>query len=198
VEGVVFRGEEGMLPPRAELEKVIAALKNGRVVRAFETAKAGRVPRAIIEDLGLKGVDRVHHVGLELDTLGADAYLAEARWIKSGGKPLQPPPLVEARFDVQLVRADGQATPLPLIGPQVGSDAEDLLWRYGEDGSLVQIMDACALSGSFWVAAGTRTDEPLELVVTDTTNGISASYLLWTDRKEVSLTSDTSALASCP
>jgi len=172
--------------------------KEYNVRRAFEAAKSGQVPRPIIEDLGLDGVDQVYHVGLEFDTLGSNAYIAQAGWIKEGGAPLEPPPLVEARFAVELVRANGEATELPLLGPLVGSDAEGVLWQHGDDDALVQIMDACDLSGSFWTVAGALTDEPLELVITDTHNGTSVSQLLWTDRKDLSYTSDSSALASCP
>jgi hypothetical protein len=198
VEGVFFRGEEGMLPSRAKLDKGLEGMTRARVRRAFETAAAGRVPRGIIEDLGLDGVDRVFHVGLEFDSLGADAYIAKARWIKKGGAPLEPPPLVESRFSVELVRASGESTELPLLGPLVGSDAEGTLWRYGNKDALVQIMDACDLSGSFWTVAGARTDEPLELVVTDTYNDVSVRQLLWTDREDLSRASDSAALTSCP
>ncbi len=198
LEGVVFRGDEGMLPSRAKLAKGLAGITNGRVRRAYQTAKNGRVPQRIIDDLKLSGIDRAFHVGLEFDTLGAAAYLASAGWIKDGGAPLKPPPLVEARFKVELVRANGEATELPLLGPLVGSDAEGLLWQYGNEGALVQVMDACDLSGSFWTVAGALTEEPLELIVTDTDKGISASHLLWTDRRDLSHMSDSSALASCP
>ena len=54
------------------------------------------------------------------------------------------------------------------------------------DGALVEIIDSCALTGTFWTWAGVVTDEPVELVITDTTNGTSVSHLVWTDRREVS------------
>ena len=54
-----------MLPASAKLDKVVKDLTNARVRRAYETAKNGRVPQGIIEDLGLKKVERVHHVSLE-------------------------------------------------------------------------------------------------------------------------------------
>ena len=94
LEGIVFTGKESMLPAEAKLDKGIRDLTNSRVRRAYETAKNGRVPRGIIEDLGLKKVDRVHHVSLDFDTLGADAYLAVAR----GVRYLDPRCIAEPRF----------------------------------------------------------------------------------------------------
>jgi hypothetical protein len=198
VEGVVFSGSEGMLPTSAKLQKVVNSLTNARVRRAYEAAKNGRVPQGIIEDIGLKGVDRVHHISLAFDSLGSDAYLAAARWIKEGGAPIEPPSPVEARFEVEIVQADGERQPVPLVGPLVGSDAEGRRWEHASADALVQIIDACALSGSFWTWAGVLADEPVELVITDTQNGTSVSHLVWTDRRDVSRMADTSALSSCP
>jgi hypothetical protein len=198
LEGIVFSGKEGMLPGTAKLEKVIDGLTKARVRRAYETAKRRRVPRGIIEDLGLKGVERVHHVSLDFDTLGADAYLAAARWIKEGGKISEPPSPVDARFTVEIVTADGARTDVPVVGPLVGSDAEGQRWEHATDGVLVEIIDNCALSGAFWTWAGVATEEPVELVITDTTDGTSVSHLVWTDRRDVSRLSDTSSLTSCP
>ncbi|MEX1335964.1 MAG: hypothetical protein AB1Z66_11745 [Candidatus Limnocylindrales bacterium] len=198
LEGIVFSGADGMLPGSARLEKGIEKLTNARVRRAYETAKNRRVPRGIIEDLGLKRVERVHHVSLDFDTLGADAYLAAARWIREGGRPIEPPSPVDARFAVELVTADGTRRDVPLVGPLVGSDAEGRRWEHATEGALVEIIDSCALSGSFWTWAGVATDEPVELVITDTTDGTSVSHLVWTDRRDVSRHADTSALTSCP
>jgi len=198
LEGIVFSGNEGMLPATPRLEKAVKGLTKANVRRAYETAKNRRVPKGIIEDLGLKKVERVHHVSLDFDTLGADAYLAAARWIKEGGRPIEPPTPVEPRFSVELVTADGERTDVPLVGPLVGSDAEGKRWEHATDGALVEIIDSCALSGAFWTWAGVATDEPVELVITDTTNGTSVSHLVWTDRRDVSRLADTSALSSCP
>ena len=107
-EGIVFSGKEGMLPATSRLEKAVKGLTKANVRRAYETAKNRRVPKGIIGDLGLKQVERVHHVSLDFDTLGADAYLAAARWIKEGGKAIEPPVPVEPRFSVELVTADGE------------------------------------------------------------------------------------------
>lgn len=198
VEGVVFFGEQGMLPGRDRLERALDDLTRARVRRAFETAKNRRVPRNIIRDLGLGSVDEVYHVSLGFDSLGADAYLQQARWIRTRGQPLEPPQPVEARFTVELVRANGERTPIPLVGPLVGSRAEGELWQHRSDTALVEIIDGCELGGSFWTVAAAITDEPVELVVTDTTTGASARHVLWTDREEVSRLSDTSSLPSCP
>lgn len=198
IEGVVFYGDEGMLPSRAKLDGALKGINNSRVRRAFETAKNSRVPQGIIEDLGLARPDRVYHVSFEFDTLGADAYLAEAGWIKDGGKPIDPPLPVEERFTVEIVRADGETVRLPLVGPLVGSDAEGQLWRYRSDDTMVQIIDACALGGSFWTLAAATIDEPVELVITDTHSGAVASHVLWTDREDVARLSDSSALTTCP
>ena len=198
LEGVVFSGPEGMLPASAKLDKVVKDLTNARVRRAYETAKNGRVPQGIIEDLGLKKVERVHHVSLDFDTLGAEAYLALARWIKEGGALIEPPSPVEPRFSVELVTATGERSDVPLVGPLVGSDAEGQRWEHATDGALVQIIDSCALTGAFWTWAGVVTDEPVELVITDTTDGTMVSHLVWTDRRDVSRLADTSALTSCP
>jgi hypothetical protein len=198
VEGVVFSGDQGMLPSRAELDKALKRITNARVRRAFEAAKTDDVPRPLIEDLGLRGVDSVHHVSLRLDTLGADAYLAEAGWIKEGGQPLEPPQPVAERFTVEITRADGETRRLPLTGPLVGSDAQGQRWEYGDAEALVQVIDGCALGGSFWTLAGAVTDEPLELTITDTESGTVAAHLVWTDYAAVSRISDSSSLPSCP
>jgi len=198
LEGIVFSGTESMLPPTAKLEKGIKGLTNARVRRAYETAKNGRVPQGIIEDLGLKKVERVHHVSLDFDTLGADAYLAAAHWIKSGGAPIEPPNPVEQRFTVEIIDADGERQPVPLVGPLVGSDAEGQRWEHASKTALVEIIDACALTGSFWTWAGVLADDPVELVITDTTDGTTVSHLVWTDRRDVSRMADTAALTSCP
>ena len=198
LEGIMFSGKDNMLPGMAKLERGIKDLTNARVRRAYETAKAGRVPQGIIEDLGLKGVDRVHHISLDFDTLGADAYLAAARWIKEGGAPIEPPDPVEQRFTVELVTAAGDRTEVPLVGPLVGSDAEGQRWEHANEDALVEIIDTCALTGTFWTWGGVVTEEPLEMVITDTTDGTSVSHLVWTDRRDVSRLADTDALASCP
>jgi hypothetical protein len=198
VEGIVFSGREGMVPARVKLDQALKRITNGRVRRAFETAKGGRVPQGLVEDLGLKRVDRVHHVSLDFETFGADSYLAEAGWIKEGGAPIEPPKLVEERFTVELMRAGGASTPVPLAGPFVGTDDEGQRWEYASDDALVEIIDACGLSGSFWTVAGVATDEPVELIVTDTRSGTSASHLVWTDRRDVSRLADTSSLPVCP
>lgn len=198
LEGIVFSGAQGMIPVQGALGKALKGLTNARVRRAYETAKNGRVPQAIIEDLGLKRVDRVHHMSLDFDTLGAAAYLAAARWIKEGGAPIEPPSVVDERFTVELVAADGARDRLPLMGPFVGSDAAGQRWEYASKEALVRITDACSLGGTFWIWAGALTDEPLELAVTDTTDGTSASLLVWTDRRDVSRTADSAALVSCP
>jgi hypothetical protein len=198
LEGVVFSGREGMLPGTASLEKSIRDLTDARVRRAYEAAKNGRVPQGIISDLGLKRVERVHHVNLDFETLGADAYLAAARWIKEGGAPLKPPDPVEPRFTVETVTVEGERTEIPLVGPLVGSEAEGQRWEYAAEDALVEIIDTCALTGSFWIWAGVVTDQPVELIVTDTKDGSSVSRLVWTDRRDVSRLADTSAVTSCP
>ena len=198
VEGISFWGSEGMLPGRAALERALKGVDRARVKRAFETARNMRVPRGIIEDLGLSGVDQVHHVSLDLDTLGADAYLAAAGWIRERGRPIEPPVPVEERFEVHIARASGETSAVPLVGPLVGSDAEGLVWEHRGEGALVQIINACELDGSFWTLAGARTTEPLELIITDTRSGSSVSQLLWTDREDTSRTTQTGVLTDCP
>lgn len=198
LEGVVFSGRDGMLRGTAGLEKSLKGLTNARVRRAYEAAKNGRVPQGIIGDLGLKQVERVHHVSLDFETLGADAYLAAAGWIKEGGAPLEPPSPVEPRFTVETVTVEGERTEIPLVGPLVGSEAEGQRWEHASEGTLVEIIDTCALTGTFWTWAGVVTDQPVELIVTDTTDGSSVSHLVWTDRRDVSRLADTSALTSCP
>lgn len=198
VEGISFRGAEGMLPGRAALERALKGVDRARVKRAFETARNMRVPQGIIEDLGLSGVDQVHHVSLDLDTLGSDAYLAAAGWIRERGRPIEPPVPVEERFDVHIARASGEISTVPLVGPLVGSDAEGLVWEHRGEGALVQIINACDLDGSFWTLAGARTEEPLELLITDRQSGSSVSQLLWTDREDVSRATGTGALTDCP
>jgi hypothetical protein len=198
VEGVVFRGPEGMLPARASLARALTGINRSRVRRAFETAKNVRVPRGIIDELGLSGVDQVQHLSLDLDTLGADAYLAKAGWIRERGRPIEPPVPVDARFSVEVARASGGTEEVPLVGPLVGSAAAGRLWEHRSPGVLVQIVDACDLGGSFWTFAGAATNEPLELIVTDTETGDAAKRLLWTDREDVSRLSDGAALTGCP
>ena len=197
VEGIVFTGAEGMLPPRAELIAFVEGLPKSRVRRAYEIAENGREPNALIDDLGLRKVQRVHHLDLDFETLGSDAYLAIAGWIREGGEPIEPPSLVEERFTVELARADGSRTTLPLTGPFAGSDEAGSRWEYASPEARVQIADNCRLTGSLWTWAVARTDEPLELVVTDIATGESVAQLLWTDRSEVSSLSDTAALDFC-
>ena len=84
------------------------------------------------------------------------------------------------------------------MGPLVGSDEEGRLWEYRSDDVLVQVMDACALGGTFWMLAGAVTDEPLELTITDSESGGSVSYPLWTAGKDVSRLSDGASLTFCP
>jgi hypothetical protein len=197
VEGVRFSGDEGMLPGRAALAKALEGITKARVRRAFEAAKSQTVPRPLMADLGLRDVDCVYHVSLTFDTLGADAYLAQAGWISEGGAPLAPPELVPDRFVVDLVRADGTSTRLPLIGPFEGSAGAGQSWEYGTEEAMVGIIDGCALSGSLWATAAAVTDEPLELSVSDPSTGASASFVLWTDRQETSRMVDTGSLAGC-
>lgn len=197
VEGVVFSGDQGMLPARAKLKRTLGKITDARVRRAFETAKRGKVPRGIIEDLGLRKVRSVHHADVDFETLGSTAYLARAGWIEEGANPVEPPQPVEARFTVELVTAAGERTPVPLVGPLVGSDEAGGRWDYRGEDTIAQIVDACDLSDTFWLWAGARTDEPLELVVTDTASGVSETLLLWTERRTVSRVADTS-LEFCP
>ena len=78
--------------------------------------------------------------------------------------PVEPPAPVEARFTVELVTAAGERTPVPLVGPLAGSEQEGGRWDHRTEGTMVQLIDACDLSDTFWLWAGTRTDEPLALV----------------------------------
>lgn len=197
IEGVVFSGGQGMLPSRAALDRRLADIRYGRVRRAFEAAKNGLVPDGMIRDLGLRDVDCVHHVSFQLDSFGADAWLAQAGWIRDGGVPLVQPEPVEERFTVELVRADGEVERLPLVGPLAGTEAAGTYWEYQSGDAKVQILDGCGLSGSMWTAAAAETDEPLQLVVTDTLSGATATHLLWTDRSDISRLTDTAALPAC-
>jgi hypothetical protein len=199
VEGVMFSGPQGMLPRQSSLDRALDDLTRSRVKRAFEAAKNKVVPRPLMADLGLGEVDCVFHVSLELDSLGADAYLAQAGWIRDGGPALEPPQLVEPRFMVGVARADGETTDLPLIGPYQGTAGEGLFWEHAsDDGAKVVIIDGCPLSGSFWTVAGAVTDEPLELTVRDAVTGAEATFPLWTDREETSRLVDTASLTGCP
>ena len=198
IEGVAFRGPEGMLPDGDRLQKALKSIDGSRVRRAFETAKNVRVPQGIIDELGLSGVDQVHHLSLDLDTLGADAYLALAGWIREGDRPIEPPLPVAARFDVEVARANGETEVVPLVGPLVGSAADGRLWEHRSDDVLVQIVDACDLGGSFWAFAGAVTAEPLELIITDTQTDSRVTNLLWTDREDVSRLADSTTLTGCP
>lgn len=197
VEGVLFAGPQGMLPRQASLDKALADVTRSRVRRAFEAAKAWSVPQPLIKDLALGEVTCVYHVSLDLDTPGAAAYLARAGWIEEGGTPLVPPQPVVERFAVDLVSSDGTTTRLPLSGPLEGSADAGRLWEYAADGAKVQIVEACAISGTYWIIAGARTDEPLELVVGDPQTGATVSQILWTDREAVSRLADTVSLDIC-
>jgi hypothetical protein len=198
VEGVVFSGPQGMLPSAAKLRKNIKPIRYGQARRAFEAARNGGVPGGMISRLGLKHVGRVHHVSLDFSTLGARYDLAQAGWIDDQRGRIEAPALVEPRFAVELVNADGSSRPVALTGPLAESSAGQRLWQYSAPDVRVEIIDACDLSGTFWIAAGAVTDEPIELDVTDTSTGTEATVLLWTDRQEVSRAVDTAALTSCP
>jgi hypothetical protein len=195
VEGVRFSGPQGMLPRATALERSVKGLTRARVRRAFEAAKVQLVPDQLIDELGLSRVDCIFHVALDVDTPGGPAYLAEAGWIREGGPAAQPPQLVEPRFDVQLRHADGTSESLPLTGPWQGSLGEGTYWEYASDTAKVRILDGCSLGGAFWTIAAAVTDEPLELVVTDTQTGNSLDQVLWTDREDVSRLADTASLA---
>jgi hypothetical protein len=196
VEGVRFSGAQGMLPRQAALEAALRDITRARVRRAFEATKSWTVPEPLIRDLGLRGVECIYHVSLDLDTTGAAAYLAQAGWISRGGAA-QPPQVVPERFTVALVSADGTSTQLPLTGPLQGSPGEGRLWEYESQGAKVQLIDGCEVSGTYWTVAAAVTDEPLELVVTDPQTGTSVTQLLWTDREDVSGLSDTVSLPFC-
>ncbi len=198
VEGVLFSGPEGMLPRQASLDRALDDIARSRVRRAFEAAKSFTVPQPLIDELGLSDVECVFHVGLDLETPGAAAYLQQAGWIAKRGTPLLPPQPVPARFDVALVSSDGTSTPLPLTGPLEASTAGRQLWIHEADGARVEIVDGCDLSDSYWTIAAARTEEPLELVITDLQTGTSVTQLLWTDRDPVSRLTDTASLPSCP
>ena len=60
------------------------------------------------------------------------------------------------------------------------------------------IIDGCRLSGSFWIVAAAETDEPLELLITDTHTGDTATRVLWTEREDVARLADTAMLETCP
>jgi hypothetical protein len=194
VEGVRFSGDEGMLPRPAQLDRAIGDLTRARIRRAFEAAKNKLVPDQLTRDLGLRGVGCVFHVGLDFDAPGAPAYLAQAGWIRGGRGAVEPPQLVEQRFDVELVRADGTEEPLPLTGPWQDAPGDGTYWEHASETAMVRILDGCSLGGTFWTVAAAVTDEPLELVLTDTQTGSTARYLLWTDRAPISRVSDTTAL----
>jgi hypothetical protein len=195
VEGVRFSGEAGMLPRGSQLERSLRDLTRARIRRAFEAAKNKLTPDQLIDELGLDDVGCVFHVGLDFDTPGAPSYLAEAGWIRGGGAAIVPPRLVEPRFEVALVQADGGSVALPLTAPWQDSPGEGTFWEYASDTAKVRILDGCSLGTAFWIVAAAVTDEPLELVITDTKTGNSATQLLWTDREAVSRLTDTSALA---
>ena len=99
---------------------------------------------------------------------------------REGGPAVQPPQLVEPRFEVELVRADGESEALALTGPWQDSPGEGTFWEYASDVAKVRILDGCSLGGAFWIVAAAATPEPLELVVTDTRTGNSAAQVLWT------------------
>lgn len=198
VEGVMFSGTQGMLPRQSSLDSALKDVTRSRVKRAFEAAKNKVVPRPLMDDLGLGEVDCVYHVSLELDSLGADAYLAEAGWIRDGGPALELPQLVEPRFTVEVAQADGETMALPLTGPFQGTAGEGMFWEHATDTAKVVIIDGCPLSGSFWTVAAAVTDEPLELAITDEVTGSTATSPLWTDREEVSRLVDTASLTGCP
>jgi hypothetical protein len=187
-----------MLPARADLAKSLTSLPKARVRRAAELAQNGRRPNALIDSLGLRKVERVHNVDLDFETLGADAYLAIAGWIREGRKPIEPPALVDQRFIVELVHVDGTREELPLTGPFVGSPEAGSSWEYGTTDARVQVRDECRLSGTFWDWAAARVTEPVELAITDTQTGTTTSQLLWTDLRDLSRVSSSSTIDSCP
>jgi hypothetical protein len=197
IEGVVFSGAEGMLPKRAKLDTRLKQLTYARVRRAFEAAKNERVPDLLIDDLGLKRVDCVHHVSLDFTTPDASVYLETAGWVEDGGSLPEPAALVAPRFDVDVVAADGSTTPLSLVGPHVGTDADGMLWRYADEQTVAQIVDKCQFSGAYWTLAASASDAPAQLIVTEIESGDTAKYPF--DQREATLASvsDTAALRAC-
>jgi hypothetical protein len=197
VEGVLFSGPQGMLPKQAALDKALDGIARSRVRRAFEAAKSSTPPEPLMRDLGLHDVACVFHVGLDLQTPGAAAYLQQAGWIAEGARPILPPQPVEPRFDVALVSSEGTTTPLPLTGPLEGTPAAGRLWVHEGDRARVEIVDACDLTDTYWTIAAAVTEEPLELVITDRATGTAVTQLLWTDRDPVSRLTDTTSLPFC-
>ncbi|MFV2064750.1 MAG: hypothetical protein ACC726_14755 [Chloroflexota bacterium] len=197
IEGVVFSGPAGMLPKRAKLDRGLATLTRGRVRRAFEAAKNERLPDLLIEDLGLKRVTCVYHVSLEFATPGASVYLDSAGWIEDGGTLPEPAPLVEPRFAVAVIAADGGTTPLPLVGPAVGSDGDGRLWRYADGQTIAQVVDNCDLSGSYWTFAASVAEGAAQLVLTDARDGEATSYAFDARGDRAAALADSSTLRAC-
>ena len=197
IEGVVFSGPKGMLPKRAKLDRGLDALTYGRVRRAFEAAKNERLPDLLIEDLGLKRVRCVHHISLEFATTSASVYLDTAGWIEDGGTLPEPAPLVEPRFTVEVISADGSSVSLPLVGPDVGSSEDGKLWRYGDAQTIVQVVDNCEFSGSHWMFAASAGETPIQLMITAIVGGETASYALAGRTDGTMALADTSALRAC-
>ena len=197
VEGLLFSGDRDMLPREASLEAALDRLTPARVRRGFEAAKSMKVPKLVIDDLGLGSVACTYHVSLQLQTPGADAYLAQAGWIREGGTPLEPPELVPPRFSVDLVAADATTTALPLVGPYQGAPGEGQIWEHASDAARVEVIDGCQLGGSYWVVGAAMTDVPLQLTVTDSETGASTTLELEPREEGVAGVADTASLAAC-
>lgn len=194
VEGVAVSGGGRLLPARSALDRRIGDLTDGRVRRAFETAVNGRVPRAILRDLGLRQVRCVHHVRLDFDDPDATDRLFAAGWLKAdpersepadGDDPVEsdagePGTNVgreeDARFVAETVDAGGRFDEIPLLSAPSERDSTIRTWTFQDGETLAQVIDGCPLTGAFWVLVGSRSEASFELTLHDRSAGESRTF----------------------
>jgi hypothetical protein len=196
VEGVAIRGSAKMLPGRQALLRRLSGMTNGRVRRAFEAAVNGRVPRGLIDELGIRQIECVHHVRLEFADADASDRLFAAGWLKEdpeigdvavddagsasdGGATVADPvtPTDEdGRFIIEVVDADGRIDEIPLLSPPSERDSAIRSWAFHASDSLVWIVDVCDYTDSFWALAGSKSESEFELIILDLKANESKSY----------------------
>lgn len=194
VEGVVFSGPARLLPERATLERRLRAITDGRVRRAFEAAVNGGIPQPLIDELGLRQVRCVHHIGLDFSDDDAKDRLFAAGWLKEDpefvtpgaddegsddGSPDDDAPLVDAeddRFLLEVIDSEGRLGEIqPVAGPS-RRQSSIRTWTFQDSESLAQLIDACALTDSFWGIVGSLTESGFEATFLDLARNESSSY----------------------
>jgi hypothetical protein len=192
IEGVMFSGSARLLPERAVLERRLDGITDGRVRRAFEHAVNGGTPQPLMDELGLRQVRCVHHVSLDFADVDAADRLFLAGWLKedpefadtatdesdSNETDQRAPPAdaEDDRFIIETIDSEGRLGEIPLLAGPSRRESSIRTWTFQDDESLGQVIDACALTGSYWGLVGSLTESGFEATFLDLARNESNSY----------------------